>query len=175
LTSPKDCKLPFAPKLETMLDEFVRIVPEVDALAVETLLQLLYASRSIFSALEANFARHDLSNGKFSVLIMLLHHQDQGIQPSEVAKRLGVTRGTITGLLHGLERADLLRREAHPEDKRKQLLRLTDQGRELLARVLPDYGRRIADIMAGLDAEERRQLICLSSKLIAGIPALSEG
>ncbi|HBN08398.1 MAG TPA: hypothetical protein DD435_07045 [Cyanobacteria bacterium UBA8530] len=87
-----------------------------------------------------------------------------------MAKKLGVTRGTITGLLHGLERSNLLRREAHKEDKRKQLLRLTDQGRELLAKVLPDYGLRIADIMAGLDAEERRQLISLSSKLIAGIP-----
>lgn len=167
MTSPKVCKLP---KVETMVDEFIRLVPEVDALAVETLLQLMYASRSIFSALEANFARNDLSNGKLGVLMMLLHHQDEGIQPSDVAKKLGVTRGTITGLLHGLERSNLLRREAHKEDKRKQLLRLTDQGRELLAKVLPDYGLRIADIMAGLDAEERRQLISLSSKLIAGIP-----
>lgn len=55
---------------------------------------------------------------------------DAPVLMSELASRLGVTKGAITQLFQRLESKNLVTRASHPEDARATLLSLTSLGEE---------------------------------------------
>jgi DNA-binding MarR family transcriptional regulator len=52
----------------------------------------------------------------------------QGLRPSELAARLGMSKQALNYLLGSLERAGYLEREPHPDDARSRLIALTPRG-----------------------------------------------
>lgn len=159
-----------------MLQEKAKRYPELDAGAVEATLVLLRVASDVLEGLSAYYARHGTSQGRYLVMMLLDRPcVPNGMLPSEIADKLNVTRATVTGLLDGLEKEDLISRQMHPEDRRAFCIELTDKGRKFLADILPEHYRRIAGLMSHLDDEERRQLIELLSKVAQGQSALSDG
>jgi len=158
-----------------MLQEKARRYPDLDAGAVEATLVLLRVASDVLEGFGAHFARNGTSQGRYLALMMLDRPCiEDGMSPSELAEKLGVTRATVTGLLDGLERDGLISREMHPEDRRAFRIQLTEKGREFLSEMLPDHYRRIAGLMAHLNDEERRQLIALLAKVAQGQDALRD-
>lgn len=148
--------------------------PELDVASVETCLAFLRATADVQTALETHFARYGLSMGKFTLLMQLLQADEQGLTPSECAERAGVARATVTGLLDGLEREGLVKRQPYPADRRMLSVQLTDKGRKLLSQMLPDHFCRTTGLMAHLTATEKKTLVKLLQKLQAGTPAMLE-
>jgi DNA-binding MarR family transcriptional regulator len=89
------------------------------------------------------------------------------LTPAELADRTGVTRATITGLVDTLERADLVTRTPHPEDRRMMSVGLTKRGEKLLTRIMPEHFRRMAWLMAPLSENDRRTFVRLLTKVLA--------
>jgi DNA-binding MarR family transcriptional regulator len=154
-------------------DELERDFPDFDAESVETCLAFLNSATKVYTAFDAHFDRYGLSAGKFT-LLMQLYMAKQGIVPSEFAERANVTRATITGLLDGLERENLVRRQPHPSDRRMLTVHLTEQGSALLENILPDHFCRTKRLMANLTTKEKKTLINLLKKLNFGTSALSD-
>ena len=75
-------------------------------------LALCFQVLSLASAIDQDCASRlaplGLSEGRF-VLLFLLRGADTALSPHQLAERAGVTRATVTGLLDGLEREQLLR------------------------------------------------------------------
>ncbi len=161
------------PKYECLRDLAARI-PELDPSAVEGCLAMLKVGSDVFDAFDVHFARHGLSHGRFTVLMLLHRHSEEGMSPSDLADRAGVTRATMTGLLDGLEREELLIREPHVDDRRTITVRLTEKGKSFLANMLPDHFRRVAGLMANLSLEERQTLVALLVKVQSGIPCVAD-
>ncbi|WP_280471814.1 MarR family winged helix-turn-helix transcriptional regulator [Nocardia cyriacigeorgica] len=65
-------------------------------------------------------------------LLWALHHSGPVTQRT-LADLLQVTPRTITGLLDGLAADGYVQRKAHPQDRRAQLVTLTDRGRAFTA------------------------------------------
>jgi DNA-binding MarR family transcriptional regulator len=67
-----------------------------------------------------------------------------GMTGSELAAATGLTTGAITGVVARLERGGRIRREPHPDDRRKQVLRPVPEGlrdlHELFATISADTG-----------------------------------
>src|SRR4051812_37534492 len=80
-----------------------------------------------------------------------------GMTVRELARAAGVTQPTVTRALDGLERHDLVRREASPRDRRCVLVDLTDTGRELLRAERERLAARRHELLAELTPEERAQ------------------
>ena len=78
-----------------------------------------------------------------------------------------------------LEKKGLVERRECPEDRRARYAALTPRGEELIARIFPWHARRIAEVLSGLDAEEKRVAIRLLRQLglaaAAAEPAAREG
>ncbi|HET9104356.1 MAG TPA: MarR family winged helix-turn-helix transcriptional regulator [Solirubrobacteraceae bacterium] len=72
-----------------------------------------------------------------------------GATPSELGRRLGVSKQAATKTAAALERLGYLHREAHPADARAVLLRRTARGDDLLARSAVIF----AGLRAGLESE----------------------
>lgn len=157
------------PRYDCLL-EAAKEFPDLDPSAVEAFLHLLYSGDECFRATEANFTQHNISQGRFGVLMSLLNRcrrdgEQAVLSPAELAERAGVTRATMTGLVDTLERDGLVTREPASQDRRMLAVCLTPKGRELLHALLPEHFRRIATLMKGLSESERRLLVQLLGKI----------
>jgi DNA-binding MarR family transcriptional regulator len=161
------------PKYEAICQRIGRY-PEIDPAAVESSLVLLRVASDMMSALEGYWARNSTSQGRFCVLMVLNRDPSVGLAPSDLARRCGVTRATMTGLLNGLERDALVTRQPDHHDRRMASVRLTEQGVRYLDNILPDYYRRTAALMANLSEEEKLFLEKLLWKVNDGIKAYSD-
>ena len=154
------------------LGEFAKRYPELDPSALKTCVVLLRTGSDLLTAFEAILGKHGLSQGRFLILIVMNRTPNKAINPSTLAEKVGVKRATMTGLLDGLERKGLVKRLAHPEDRRKVSIRLTDTGRQILDEMLPNYYSRIAKLMVNLTEKERHKLISLLGKVNQGLSSL---
>lgn len=161
------------PKYECLL-ECAKRYPDLDPTSCESLLTLLYVSTDISEAFERFLSSRTISRSRFTVLMLLNRHPDQPANPADLAERAGVARATMTGLIDGLERDQLVLREPDPIDRRMMVVRLTDKGRSLLDSMLPDYFRRVSALMSHLSAEQRKSLVSLLGLIQLGIPGIHE-
>lgn len=161
------------PKYEALLSLAQRC-PELDITSVETCLVFLRTATDVYGVLDVHFAQYDLSMGKFTLLMLLVHAEKKWLTPSECAERAGVTRGTVTGLLDGLEREGWIRRCPCPDDRRRLYVSLTDEGCQRLDQILPRHFAIIAQLLVELTATEREQLQSLLQKLRRGALALPQ-
>src|SRR5688572_2733852 len=125
------------PRYECLL-EASREFPDLDPSATEVFLHLLRAGDEAFRVVESHLAQHEVTQGGFGVMMALWGNcQREGsgndkLTPAELAERTGVTRATITGLVDTLERAGLVSRTPHREDRRMMCIGLTKRGEKAL-------------------------------------------
>lgn len=156
----------------SMLEQLAQQYPELDVVSVETCLAFLHATADVQQALDAHFARHGLSMGKFTLLMHLYQSEKDGLTPSDCAARSGVSRATITGLLDGLERDALVMRQPNSSDRRRLGICLTKKGQQVMQQMLPDHFCRTTDLMVNLSINEKKTFIKLLKKLQAGTSAM---
>ncbi len=98
------------------------------------------------------------------MLLSLLRDVPDGLSPHALAERAGVTRGTITGLLDGLERDGFLARHADQVDRRKLLVRLSAKGEAAASTLVDEHAQWIASLFADFTPDEMRLLSTLLEK-----------
>ena len=162
------------PQYECLLERSKRY-PELDPSSMEAFLHLLRTSSEVFEAFRAVLSRHKISQGRFTVLILLNRDPETPVNLADLAERSRVTRATMTGLIDTLERDGLVRREHSAGDRRMLLVRLTDLGRTFLDGILPDYFRRVTLVMSQLTPEEHKVLVSLMGKIQQSLPAIGAG
>jgi DNA-binding MarR family transcriptional regulator len=85
-----------------------------------------------------------LTNGQFSLLMSLNRPEPPGMAP--VAALLAMDRTTLTAALKPLERRGLVQILPDPADKRSRRLKLTAEGKTLLAEAVPIWERTHAEV-----------------------------
>lgn len=77
---------------------------------------------------------------------------------SDIAKRLGVTVGTLTTNMNGLEKKGYIVRERSTRDKRVVYITLTERGRKAFFHHRDFHKNMIKSVVVGLNDEEKRLL-----------------
>ncbi len=167
------------PRYECLL-EAAKEFPDLDPSAAEAFLHLLRTSDEVSGVNERNLADHNMSHGRFGVLMLLwrggqprtakaamCQAEDCGgpRTPAELADAAGVTRATMTGLVDTLERDGYVKREPDPDDRRMMSVLLTAKGERFLHDFLPGHFKSIAALMATLSESERKTLVRLLGKI----------
>jgi DNA-binding MarR family transcriptional regulator len=96
----------------------------------------------------------------------------EGQSQQALAERMAIPASRMVALVDHLEEAGFLERRPDPEDRRVRGLHLTRKGRTVLERagkIAIDYETKLC---AGINREEREQLIDLLQKLQKGQTAL---
>ena len=143
---------------------------DVDAEALEIIIRIKQLAVGDECAFQAGLEPYGLSEGRFFVLCCLFSEEIVGHKapsPSEIAEQLGVTRATVTGLLDGLERDGFLERHHDCKDRRALTIHLTEKGRGVMDRFIPEQLPRIKPQVFQLSPEDRKTLITLLAKLQA--------
>lgn len=143
-------------------DEFLKGLnqhfPEVDSYSFYTYLTLRKVSSDLENSLESYFSSYGVSAGRF-MLLLLLSSNPEGMMPSELAQQCGVTQATISGLLSGLEKAQLIMRETHSHDGRAYVIKLSEQGADLLNLVKPEFLKCVHNMMDQFTLDEKQQMV----------------
>ncbi len=142
--------------------------PNLDPDDVTAVLMIRAVAAELATKLQQSLDRYDISEGRVRVLAHLID-RDTAATHSQLALATGVTKGTVTGLIDGLERDGLVRRVPSPHDRRVSLIEITPAGKRTLHRILPGHLRRLSEMFGGLSRKERKQLIHLLEKVRANL------
>ena len=124
------------------------------------------------------FARFGITGSQWGVLRNLHRAESEGLDGlrlTDLGKRLLIRPPSVTGVVDRLERAGLLHRNGSPTDLRAKQVRLTDEGRALVERVLAEHGRQIDFVLGGLTKAEQAELHRLLNRLGGHLEGLLAG
>lgn len=114
---------------------------------------LRYVSNHVSQAFSRKLAARDVTVAEWVVLRELFERD--ATPPSELAARLGMTRGAISKLADRLEAKALLTRTAGADDRRWQTLALTPAGRALVPELSALADRNDAEFFGHLTPPQR--------------------
>jgi len=80
--------------------------------------------------------------------------EQEGVNQQELAKRLYVTKGNISGLLDRLEAAGFVERRSLASDRRQYSIHLTDAGRAMAERAIAAQHKWLTSTLGRLDESE---------------------
>jgi DNA-binding MarR family transcriptional regulator len=123
----------------------------------ELAMGLLATARRIDDRYNELLAQHDLSGGRFAALLAI--SEAPGITPARLAEQLEVRRATVTGLIDGLVRRDLVVRGDDDADRRVQTLTVTKAGRQRVQQVLPLVEQWLGALVSGIDNDAAAPLL----------------
>ncbi|QDU35116.1 Transcriptional repressor MprA [Poriferisphaera corsica] len=111
-------------------------------------LQILKTGSDLLNNLDQFLSKYNLKHGRWITLVLLQREPSQTSSPSELAKKQGITRATMTNLLNSLENDLYIERIEHPTDARATNVKLTRKGRNLLKNIMPRYYQAINQLTA---------------------------
>jgi DNA-binding MarR family transcriptional regulator len=164
------------PRYECLVEATSRL-PDLEPLACDLYLRILFVADALHRVDEAALARHGMSPARFAVLMLLwdpgkAFGGEQALPQVELADRACVSRATMTGLIDGLEHDGFVERRDDPDDRRVALVTLTDAGRARLEAMMPPYLRHVSAVMAGLSERDRQGLQRALVRLQEGLEGL---
>ncbi|MCK2217399.1 MarR family transcriptional regulator [Actinomadura sp. ATCC 31491] len=109
-------------------------------------------------------APYGLDGREFAVLAVI--GEPGPLSQLDVGQRLGVDRSTMVGLVDGLERKRLVARRPHPDDRRKNVVELTEHGRETLEKATRAVDEAEAAFLSGLEEGDARLFRVLLERLL---------
>jgi len=162
---------------DALLDQFGAERPPRDLEPYQVTARLSRVALHIARSQEESFGRFGLNRGEVGVLAALrFAGPKQQLSPTSLFKGLMLSSAGITSRLDRLESRGYVKRTRHPHDRRGVLVELTNAGGKALdAAVEADIASE-KDLVAGLNAGERKSLAMLLRKLLATLePAGNSG
>ncbi|MFJ6900702.1 MarR family winged helix-turn-helix transcriptional regulator [Streptomyces hokutonensis] len=104
------------------------------------------------------------ARAEFAVLAALEEYG--ALSQAEIGRRLGLDRNDVSGILNRLENGRRVHRQADPANRRRNVVTVTAAGRLHLEQLQQHADAVQAELLAGLDTAERRQLHSLLAKLL---------
>ena len=153
------------------VEQWKRERPDLDVSPMLVLGRLNEASSLIArDRLAPLFARFGLQAGEFDVLATLRRSgAPYALTPTALYEATMVTSGAMTNRLDRLEKAGLIERGPHPNDRRGIVVQLTEKGLALIDEALTAHVANEHEILAGLSDTERETLSRLLEKLIGSV------
>lgn len=150
-----------------MPDDYYDQTPDGNVLATEAVMNTVRTGDLLLDRIGRLLRPLGVSSPGGLVLGLLRDHGP--IAPSEIGDRLIVTRATVTGLVDSLERRGLVRRAAHPTDRRSLIVEITPEGLSVLAEIRTTVHQQEKVWMSMLSDAELRRLVRLLHRVQQGL------
>jgi len=154
------------PGLGSGLEE---LAGDADLAGMELLCRVSRAANTYDTILNRMVRASDLSGPRWRLLVRLrsdeMRHGPCGLSPTYLSKCQDVSKNTISSLLRGLEEQGLVERALDPSDLRAFRIRLSSAGRAIVRGSAAQRFQELNELLAGLTAAERSELIELLDKL----------
>ena len=126
---------------------------------------VLFTQRSCILNLSSELNRGNLSFPQFFLLTYL--SSEDYLTMSAIAKKMGHSTAAATGLVDRLEKLGFVERVHAAEDRRKIMVRITEEGTELVKTMRGHIASELSSVMAELDEDEAASMAA-ANQAIAG-------
>lgn len=156
--------------VDLVLQQWHTTRPDLDVESMAVIGRLSRLSQVVAAELRRTFAAHELDPASFDVLATLRRSDpDHPLTPAQLTHAAMVTSGAISQRLDRLQSRGLITRIPSRTDGRVVHIVLTDQGRAVLDRALPDHVATMDRLLTGLTPDQRTQLTDLLRDLLSSL------
>ncbi|MCA9945503.1 MAG: MarR family transcriptional regulator [Anaerolineales bacterium] len=139
---------------------------EEEILALDCYIKLFRAAESVSQSINAHLRAYDLTLSQFGTLEAIYHLGP--MQSGELGQKILKTRGNMTMVIDHLEKRGLVTRQRRADDRRRVDIHLTEDGRSLIATILPTHVAGVVQSLSPLTMAEQQQLADLCRMLGLG-------
>ncbi len=125
---------------------------------------LRYVSNHVSQAFARKVEAHGVTVAEWVLMRQLL--EEKALAPSQLADRMGMTRGAISKLADRLIAKSMLVRAADPKDGRAQTLALTSAGRALVPKLAALADANDAEFFNHLRSKDRATLLRILREIV---------
>ncbi|WP_375091203.1 MarR family winged helix-turn-helix transcriptional regulator [Peribacillus sp. RS7] len=112
----------------------------------------MQTSKAVHDCMRFEMSKDNLSITEFSVLEVLYNKGKQTIQ--QIGNRILISSGSMTYVIDKLEQRGLLNRIPCPDDRRVIHVTLTDDGNDIMEKILPKHHKLVDYIFDSLNNSE---------------------
>ncbi|MBY8884119.1 MarR family transcriptional regulator [Streptomyces sp. PTM05] len=133
-----------------------------------TIGRVLRLSRLVSGRLKDHSAQHGMETWEFDALATL-RRSGEPLTAKALAGTVMIGSVALTNRVDRLVARGLVSHDAVPGDRRSLHIALTDEGRDLVDRVVVGHARNQQDILSGLDGDERDDLARILRELLVSL------
>ena len=138
----------------------------------EAMLNIYYTTASLKKRADAFFKSLGLTDVQFNVMMLLVYQGgDDGLSQVQLSEMMLVNRANVTTLIDRMEKAGLVARTSHSDDRRTNIIKLTAKGKKVFEKAEPLYEQMVKQAMSGFGKSELGKLISVLEKVRTNINA----
>jgi MarR family transcriptional repressor of emrRAB len=155
--------------LEANLRALSARVPDLPFTEILLCRLLLQMGREMATSFEQRIRPFGLAEAEFRVLTTLFSQPEGVAHPSDLCARAAQSPANMSRISDALVRRDLITRVPSLHDRRRMVLRITEQGEDLVRRLLPKLFVPLRVMLAEFSESEQRLLISQIRRLHANM------
>ncbi len=156
-------------QLETNLRALSARMPDVPFNEILLSRLLLHMGREMSLILEQKIRPFGLAEAEFRVLTTLFSQPEGVAHPGDLCSRAAQSPANMSRICDALVGRDLITRVLSAHDRRRMVLRITEQGEELVRQLLPKMFASLRGMLAQFSEAEQSHLIGQLKRLQANL------
>src|ERR1700723_3948622 len=153
--------------VEANLDNLRARVPNLPVSGILLCRLLMHIGREMAAMFEQQIRPFGLAEAEFRVLTTLFSQPDGAAHPSDLCARAEQSPANMSRISDALVSRELITRVLSVRDRRRMVLRITEQGEQLVRELLPKLFVPLRGLFAGFPQGEQRQMIDQLKRLSA--------
>ena len=154
------------PMHQALTAPWTRAFPSADRWLLMFLVSIPLLSARINRESERLVRDHGLTSAGWDIVCALRRSSPQRLSPGDLSRAAMMSSAGMTAQLDQLEKAGLIERSPHPEDRRAINVSVTRSGQKLVDQVIGPYLEVHERFLTGLSVRDRRTLATLLRKLL---------
>lgn len=126
---------------------------------------LRFVSNHVSHAFKVKVEQHGVTVAEWVILRVLF--DEDGIKPSDISDKIGLTRGAVSKLLARLVAKDFITVSGDTEDRRAQVVTLRAAGRRLVPKLAALADRNDAETFGHMTEKQRAMLFSVLQGIVA--------
>src|SRR6202041_2359886 len=153
--------------VEANLDNLRARVPDLPVSGILLCRLLMHIGREMAAMFEQQIRPFGLAEAEFRVLTTLFSQPDGAAHPSDLCARAEQSPANMSRISDALVSRGLITRVLSVRDRRRMVLRITEQGEQLVRELLPKLFVPLRGLFAEFPQGEQRQMIDQLKRLSA--------
>src|ERR1700723_4240395 len=153
--------------VEANLDNLRARVPNLPVSGILLCRLLMHIGREMAAMFEQQIRPFGLAEAEFRVLTTLFSQPDGAAHPSDLCARAEQSPANMSRISDALVSRELITRVLSVRDRRRMVLRITEQGEQLVRELLPKLFVPLRGLFAEFPQGEQRQMIDQLKRLSA--------
>jgi MarR family transcriptional repressor of emrRAB len=151
--------------LEANLEGLSARIPDLPITAMLLCRLIQHLGREMTAMLEHKIRPFGLAEAEFRVLTTLFSQPDGVAHPSDLCVRALQSPANMSRISDALVSRDLITRVLSVQDRRRMVLRITEQGEALVRELLPKLSGPLRGLLTEFSESEQQQLIARFKRL----------